>query len=478
MKFNNIQNLKRQEGITIIALVVTIIILIILAGVSINLLLGENGLIEIARGTKEKQTITEITERLELEKANMVTENGNSIQLNDYLEEIQKENVIIGHVVKLESKDKAETNAYIIVDDKYEYLLEKEENGNIKITYNGKSVLVESIELDKTELTIEMNTTQELKVNLLPEKASNKNIRWETSNPEVAIVENGIVTPIEQGECTITATAIHGINKTATCNIKVIYATLASKVNPGDYVLYTPINQSYTVSTSQTGYSSNQTFNTGDSTNLWQILYNDDTYGLQITSSKSVATLGLGVSGNINSARAGYNNIITTLNNISSNYINTAYATSARSIGSNPLDPADRITGYFTVPSSWTSGGYTGFKTRDSYYTTDSTAMKNATSKNASGISIIDREYYMASREVGWDPNDHAIFYVRTMNTAGNVVASTGRIAACSDGGGLASVWMTTCTSGVRPVVSLIRDISIIGGNGTQEEPYILKPVV
>ena len=37
--------LKKQKGITLIALVVTIVVLLILAGVTISLLLDENGII-------------------------------------------------------------------------------------------------------------------------------------------------------------------------------------------------------------------------------------------------------------------------------------------------------------------------------------------------------------------------------------------------------------------------------------------------
>ena len=40
---------KKQNGITLIALVVTIIVLIILAGVSIAMLVGENGIITQAQ---------------------------------------------------------------------------------------------------------------------------------------------------------------------------------------------------------------------------------------------------------------------------------------------------------------------------------------------------------------------------------------------------------------------------------------------
>ena len=44
--------LKGQKGITLVALVVTIIVLIILAGISIALVLGDNGIITRARESK------------------------------------------------------------------------------------------------------------------------------------------------------------------------------------------------------------------------------------------------------------------------------------------------------------------------------------------------------------------------------------------------------------------------------------------
>ena len=41
--------LKGQKGITLVALVITIIVLIILAGISISLVLGQNGLFNKAK---------------------------------------------------------------------------------------------------------------------------------------------------------------------------------------------------------------------------------------------------------------------------------------------------------------------------------------------------------------------------------------------------------------------------------------------
>ena len=55
--------MKKNKGITLISLVVTIIILIILAGVSISMLVGENGLITMAQKAKENTQIAEQEER-------------------------------------------------------------------------------------------------------------------------------------------------------------------------------------------------------------------------------------------------------------------------------------------------------------------------------------------------------------------------------------------------------------------------------
>ena len=61
---------NRQKGITLIALIITIIILIILAGVAINLSFGENGLFSKAKYAKEKYTNEEYLEQEQLNEIN------------------------------------------------------------------------------------------------------------------------------------------------------------------------------------------------------------------------------------------------------------------------------------------------------------------------------------------------------------------------------------------------------------------------
>ena len=65
-KRKKIQVLKNNKAITLIALVVTIIVLIILAGVSISLVLGDNGIIEKAKEAKQNTEHAKIEEEMQV----------------------------------------------------------------------------------------------------------------------------------------------------------------------------------------------------------------------------------------------------------------------------------------------------------------------------------------------------------------------------------------------------------------------------
>ena len=62
------EQMKKQEGITLIALVITIIILIILAGITISAVFGENGLILRAREAAFKTEVGVIKDQVEIGK--------------------------------------------------------------------------------------------------------------------------------------------------------------------------------------------------------------------------------------------------------------------------------------------------------------------------------------------------------------------------------------------------------------------------
>lgn len=58
--------IKNNKGITLIALVITIIVLLILAGVSIAMLTGENGILNQATDARDDTEAAEIREKVEL----------------------------------------------------------------------------------------------------------------------------------------------------------------------------------------------------------------------------------------------------------------------------------------------------------------------------------------------------------------------------------------------------------------------------
>ena len=59
--------MKNNKGITLIALVITIIVLLILAGVSIAMLTGENGILTRANDSKIATTDAEVVEKVNME---------------------------------------------------------------------------------------------------------------------------------------------------------------------------------------------------------------------------------------------------------------------------------------------------------------------------------------------------------------------------------------------------------------------------
>ena len=68
------QAIKQAKGITLIALVITIIILIILAGVSINILFGQEGIVEKAKEASFKSRFRQVEEAVQTYKLNKEAE--------------------------------------------------------------------------------------------------------------------------------------------------------------------------------------------------------------------------------------------------------------------------------------------------------------------------------------------------------------------------------------------------------------------
>ena len=65
--------MKRTKGITLLALVITIVIMLLLAGVALQMAMGENGLIVKSTQAKREQAKAELLEIVKLNYLNLKT---------------------------------------------------------------------------------------------------------------------------------------------------------------------------------------------------------------------------------------------------------------------------------------------------------------------------------------------------------------------------------------------------------------------
>ncbi len=142
-----------KKGITLISLVVTIIVLLILAGVTISLLLGDNGIIQQAINSKEQTEISSVREQARLDIADWTADRvtkgentyinswedlksilgaANPIAENRYYADVTEQGIITpsGYIVNIEDFLNQET----IVIDKNPGILEDLGNNKLQIS--------------------------------------------------------------------------------------------------------------------------------------------------------------------------------------------------------------------------------------------------------------------------------------------------------------------------------------------------------
>ena len=88
---------------------------------------------------------------------------------------------------------------------------------------------VSKITLNKTEITLDKGATEIISATVSPSDATDKTITWTSSNNNVAIVNNGLVTAKGGGSALITAKAG---NATATCKVTVNIPVTGIAITP------------------------------------------------------------------------------------------------------------------------------------------------------------------------------------------------------------------------------------------------------
>lgn len=207
-----------NKGITIIALVITIIVLLILAGVTIVTLIGTNGILTKASDASKKTEIANEQEQVELAyETAKINKLGDEVERQDLQTELDN---LVG-----KNATSVTDNLEGILDVKFN------QTGNHYIIENGK-VEKAHIFLNKNAISLQIKdgetSTEQLIVNLVDITGD---IVWTSLDQTIATVdENGIVTAIKEGETTIKVSC--GEYST-TCTV-----TVSKALQIGDYINY------------------------------------------------------------------------------------------------------------------------------------------------------------------------------------------------------------------------------------------------
>ena len=141
-------NVKEKKGITLIALVVTIVVLLILAAVSISMLGGENGIITQAQNAKEETRGGEVEEErnLWMTEITMSKATGETVQsMEEKLEELKNKGLL----------SEEEVNA-ILADEENSIQIGSK---NISFKVEEKIEIVEPENIDDWEWIVEDDGT-------------------------------------------------------------------------------------------------------------------------------------------------------------------------------------------------------------------------------------------------------------------------------------------------------------------------------
>ena len=75
------------------------------------------------------------------------------------------------------------------------------------VTVSAKYIAVTSITLDKSELSLKVGSSDVITATVNPDDATDKSVKWSSSDASIVKVDNGKVTALKSGTATITATA-------------------------------------------------------------------------------------------------------------------------------------------------------------------------------------------------------------------------------------------------------------------------------
>ena len=265
---------RNSKGITLIALVITIIVLLILAGMSLSLVMGNEGILGKATTAVDKNNKETAIEELELAVSDMnikyyqqydensgkkigtfIRENLNGYETADGTISCEEEKVI-----------------YVCGHDTVTGMIDDE--GSLEIDKEGIFINPKKVTL---KIETETMPTENITANLIEIEG---NITWTSSDPSVATVagtgKNATITAVAKGTTTIAASCG---NYSDTCIVTVKAVDMGLRV--GSEVTYTPSGTyEWKAEYAMSYNTTNQTLNSGEGGSFqitkWRVLEMDE----------------------------------------------------------------------------------------------------------------------------------------------------------------------------------------------------------
>ena len=220
------KRLEEKHGITLIALIITIIILLILAGISISSLTG-SGLFQKAQEATTKYTEAQIKEQIEIAIYNSRMNSNGMIDL----EELEKGLLEIKGITKDSIEKQGE-------DGKLPWIVTVED-WKFKIDEDGEVTVIKGITIPKS-LKIVEGTSEIIKATLM--SGVTGIINWEVENESIVTLKSTIGNEIEvkavatSGKTIIKAsvTTTNGVTYDASCEITIVAKITQIELKPSE----------------------------------------------------------------------------------------------------------------------------------------------------------------------------------------------------------------------------------------------------
>ena len=461
---------NRQKGITLISLVVTIIILLILAGISIGMLSGDNSILGQAGNAKKQTDIAGEKEILQISavsamgknKYGDITKEKLDNELNSNIGSTNYSSKLVDNGIEVTFTNSGRT--YIVdYDGNVELSIAKPKIANSKIVNSLGNEVSEAEEAEQLYIII----TPSIDGGTIESLICNEGNTVEKQNDgtyKVAISKNGtytfkIIGKVDGKESISKSVPIeaNGFKMKTALDILKVNTSASTTDEKSPYVKYVDKNENDIIC---------------------RVLYNDSDKGIQIISINSVDIVKLGKSdpeaqshGNTDFEKAkwSYNNAINTLNTIALSYLNENLSPigGARCVGSDPKNPS-KENGLYTFPDNYSeSAKNIEIKKNDDNYTSD----KYFLEKIGALKTEISCDYWLASLYI-YSDSSAKYFTGRSMTSSGSLynanylcyVTQNGNTEAYDD-----------YEHGLRPVFTIKPEIIITGGDGkTPETAYTL----